>query len=295
MEIEIDPGSGFCFGVQKAIERAEEELNSQDSIYCLGEIVHNDAEIHRLNKRGLKTISHEQFKKLHDISVLIRAHGEPPETYEIAKKNHINMIDATCPIVSKLQNRIKTCYDEILDEGGQIVIYGKEGHPEVLGLVGQTQGKAIVITGEDNIDRIDFKRPIYLYSQTTKSKVGFRKIQKTIKDKIKEQKNGSSLHFLAHQTLCGQVSNREPGLKKFARNHDTIIFASGTNSSNGKMLYEVCKSVNENSYFVSSVSEVTRVMITGSASVGISGATSTPSWLLEEVAEKVKQLTRIQR
>ena len=290
MEIEIDPHSGFCFGVKKAIERAEKELHSRESIYCLGEIVHNNAEIHRLNKRGLKTITHDEFKKLHDISVLIRAHGEPPETYEIAKKNHINLIDATCPIVSKLQDRIKTCYDEILDEGGQIVIYGKEGHPEVLGLVGQTQGKAIVITGEENIDRVDFKRPIYLYSQTTKSKSGFGKVRDAIEKKMKNASGNINLHFLAHRTLCGEVSNREPDLKKFAKSHDVIIFASGTNSSNGKMLYDVCKKVNPKSFFVSNVAEVNKAMVEGFQSIGISGATSTPSWLLKEVAEKVKQL-----
>jgi len=291
MEIEIDPRSGFCFGVKKAIERAEEELNSRESIYCLGEIVHNDEEIHRLNKKGLKTITHNDFIKLHDISVLIRAHGEPPETYKIAKKNNIKLIDSTCPIVSKLQNRIKTCYDEILDEGGQIVIYGKEGHPEVLGLVGQTHGKAIVVTGEENVDRIDFSRPVYLYSQTTKSKTGFGKVRDAIEQRMKDHSSDEELHFLAHRTLCGQVSNREPGLRKFAKSHDAILFASGTNSSNGKMLYDVCKQVNPNSYFVSSLAEVKKYMIAGCKTIGISGATSTPSWLLKEVAEKVRYLS----
>lgn len=290
MKVEIDPHSGFCFGVKKAIERAEKELETHKSIYCLGEIVHNDEEIHRLNNKGLITITHKEFKDLKNASVLIRAHGEPPETYEIAKNNNIQLIDTTCPIVSKLQNSIKTCFDEILDEQGQIVIYGKEGHPEVLGLVGQTQGKAIVVSGEENINRIDFSKPVYLYSQTTKSKVGFSKIQKTIQNKIKDQNRGERLHFIAHRTLCGQVSNREPGLRKFARSHDTIIFASGTNSSNGKMLFDVCKSVNPKSFFVSSSAEVMPEMITGSKSVGVAGATSTPSWLLQDVADKVRQL-----
>jgi len=290
MKVEIDPRSGFCFGVKKAIERAEDEVSSHETIYCLGEIVHNDEEISRLSKKGLKTITHDDFINLHNVSVLIRAHGEPPETYEIAKKNNINLIDATCPIVSKLQNRIKTCYDEIIDEGGQIVIYGKEGHPEVLGLVGQTHGKAIVVTDPENVDRIDFTRPVYLYSQTTKSKFGFEEVRDTIKKMMKKNGGNKKLHFLAHRTLCGEVSNREPELKIFAESHDAIIFASGTNSSNGKMLYDVCKQVNPNSYFVSKAEEVRKVMVEGCRTIGISGATSTPSWLLEEVAKRVKQL-----
>jgi len=275
--------------VQKAIERAEKELNSQDSIYCLGEIVHNDAEIHRLNKRGLKTITHDEFKKLHDISVLIRAHGEPPETYKIAKRNHIKLVDATCPIVSKLQNRIKTCYDEILDEGGQIVIYGKKGHAEVNGLVGQTGGRAIVVEDSKDLDKVDFSKPINLFSQTTKSITGFHKIKSIIEENIE---NNDEENFISNDTICRQVASRGDDLPKFARAHDIIIFVSGKKSSNGKMLHEICRKENKRSYFVSDIEDIKTEWFKHEDTIGICGATSTPMWLMNKIAEYIQTLEK---
>ena len=287
MKVEIDPNAGFCFGVKNTIERAEKELEEGNSIYCLGEMVHNDEEIRRLESLGLVTIDFEYFKTLKNAKVLIRAHGEPPETYQIAKKNNIELIDTTCPIVSRLQNRIRTCNDEIIGEKGQIIIFGKEGHAEVVGLVGQTGGDAIVISQIEDLDQIDFARPVYLYSQTTKSKKEFGKIKKEIeKRKLKYGHLGDS-HFKSYQTICGQVSNREPNLIVFAKKHDIILFVSGKKSSNGKMLFEVCKKVNPNSHFISSPGEVEIDMVKGHNTVGISGATSTPTWLLKDVASKV--------
>ena len=290
MKVEIDQDAGFCFGVQKTIEQAEKELLKEGKIYCLGEIVHNDEEIHRLKTKGLITIGYEEFRNLKNTRVLIRAHGEPPETYEIAKQNNIQLIDTTCPIVSRLQNRIKTCYDEILDENGQIVIFGKVGHPEVVGLIGQTNGRAMAVSIEADLDQIDFTKPIYLYSQTTRSKKGFKQIKKEITRRLKAAGNQDTLYLMAHQTICGQVSNREPNLIDFAKKHDAILFASGKKSSNGKMLYEICKRENPNSYFISSADDVETDMIKNCKTVGVSGATSTPSWLLQDVANKVSSL-----
>lgn len=288
MKIELDIHAGFCFGVKKTIEKAESELKQGNSIYCLGEMVHNDEEINRLESKGLKTINYEQFRKLKNARVLIRAHGEPPETYETARNNNLELIDTTCPIVSRLQNKIRTCYDEIMDDKGQIVIYGKEGHAEVVGLVGQTHGKAVVINNINDLDQLDIDLPVYLYSQTTKSKKGFNEIKKEIERRLLEAGKNRKIHLIAHQTICGQVANREPALRQFSKNHDVIFFVSGKKSSNGRMLYEVCKKVNPNSFFISNAGEVQKSMIKGARSAGISGATSTPTWLLKDVEKMIR-------
>ncbi len=288
MKIELDIKAGFCFGVKKTIERAETELSEGNSIFCLGEMVHNDEEINRLEAKGLKTIHYKEFQSLKNSSILIRAHGEPPETYKIAEENNLELIDTTCPIVSRLQDKIKACYDKIDNDKGQIVIYGKEGHAEVIGLVGQTQGKAIIVNKLEDLEKISLEKPIYLYSQTTKSKKGFNLIKKEIEKRLQKEGKSKKLYLIAHQTICGEVANREPNLKIFAKNHDVILFVSGKKSSNGRMLYEVCKNVNSNSYFISNPGEVEENMIAGAQSVGISGATSTPTWLLKDVEKMIR-------
>ncbi len=285
MKITIDAESGFCFGVVFAIQMAEAELDVSGNLYCLGDIVHNNMEVERLTRKGLKIINHEQLKELHDCKVLIRAHGEPPETYKIAISNNIELIDASCPVVLKLQNRVRNSYEDIRKNNGQVVIYGETGHAEVNGLVGQTGGEAIILTGEQDIDKIDFSRPVYLFSQTTKSTVGFEHIRNVIEERVKSVKGViESQDFIANDTICRQVSNREPQLEKFSREHDVIVFVSGKKSSNGKALFGVCKSVNANTYFVSETSEIQSEWIENAGTVGICGATSTPMWLMEDVA-----------
>jgi len=290
MKITIDTESGFCFGVVFAIQMAEDELDKSGSLYCLGDIVHNNMEIERLTAKGLKIINHEQLKELHDCTVLIRAHGEPPETYQTAIKNNIELIDASCPVVLKLQNRVRTSFEAHEDDNRQIVIYGEEGHAEVNGLVGQTSGKAIIVRNEADIGRIDFSQPIHFFSQTTKSSAGFSKMKKVIEDKVVEIYGGEASHyFSANDTICRQVSNREPQLKTFSAQHDVIVFVSGQKSSNGKALYGVCNQVNPRAYFISSPDEIDMAWFKSTDSVGICGATSTPMWLMEEVAEKLRQ------
>ncbi len=289
MKITIDAESGFCFGVVFAIQMAEAELDVSGNLYCLGDIVHNNMEVERLTRKGLKIINHEQLKELHDCKVLIRAHGEPPETYKIAISNNIELIDASCPVVLKLQNRVRNSYEDIRKNNGQVVIYGETGHAEVNGLVGQTGGEAIILTGEQDIDKIDFSRPVYLFSQTTKSTVGFEHIRNVIEERVKSVKGViESQDFIANDTICRQVSNREPQLEKFATQHDVIVFVSGKKSSNGKALFGVCKSVNTNTYFVSETSEIQSEWFINADSVGICGATSTPMWLMEDVAAYLK-------
>ena len=285
MKITIDSESGFCFGVVFAIQMAEAELDESGSLYCLGDIVHNNMEVERLSRKGLKIINHEQLKELRDCKVLIRAHGEPPETYQIAIKNNIELIDASCPVVLKLQNRVRSSFEEIGKHNGQVVIYGETGHAEVNGLVGQTGGEAIIITGESDLHKIDFSRPVYLFSQTTKSTEGFEKIRSVIEQRVREVRgNVETEDFIANDTICRQVSNREPQLEKFAARHDVIIFVSGKKSSNGKALYGVCKAVNPDTYFVSEVAEIQPEWFQKAETVGICGATSTPMWLMEDVA-----------
>lgn len=275
--IEIDKGSGFCFGVTTAINKAEEELNRGVPLYCLGDIVHNDQECERLEKMGLITINHDEFARLKNVKVLLRAHGEPPETYAIAKRNNIEIIDATCPVVLRLQKRIKQEYDN--NESGrekQIVIYGKNGHAEVLGLVGQTNGKAIVIEKLEEVDKIDLSKDIRLYSQTTKSLDEFRQIVSYIENNISE---GAS--FLYFDTICRQVANRMPNIREFAASHDVVLFVCGHKSSNGKILFHECKSVNPKTYQVDKPEEIEHSWFYGAKSIGICGATSTPKWLMD--------------
>ncbi len=289
MKISIDSNSGFCFGVVYAIQKAEEELDLSGKLYCLGDIVHNNKEVERLNAKGLKVIDHDTLKSLHDCKVLIRAHGEPPETYEIALKNNIELIDASCPVVLKLQHRVRTSFDAIEDEDGQIVIYGEPGHAEVNGLLGQTLGKAIIVKNEEDLFKIDFSKPVNLFSQTTKSSSGFLKMKNLIEERSHKQmeKEVTDEFLVSNDTICRQVSNREPHLKKFSENHDVILFVSGKKSSNGKALYEVCKSINPNSYFISDEDEIDIKWLKKDDNVGICGATSTPMWLMEKVAERL--------
>jgi len=278
VNIEIDSGSGFCFGVTTAIQKAEEELAKGNTLYCLGDIVHNGQECERLKKMGLITINHEEFALLHDVKVLLRAHGEPPATYELAKKNNIEIIDATCPVVLRLQKRIKQEYDHTTDNNPkQIVIYGKNGHAEVLGLVGQTCGEAIVIEGLSEVYRLDFNKDIRLYSQTTKSLDEFRQIVEYIKEHISPDAT-----FEYHDTICRQVANRMPNIRNFAASHDLIFFVCGRKSSNGKILFQECKKVNTHSVLIDQPEEIDRNLLKGVQSIGICGATSTPKWLMED-------------
>jgi 4-hydroxy-3-methylbut-2-enyl diphosphate reductase len=278
VNIEIDSGSGFCFGVTTAIQKAEEELAKGNMLYCLGDIVHNGQECERLKRMGLITINHEEFAQLHNVKVLLRAHGEPPETYELAKKNNIEIIDATCPVVLRLQQRIKREFDNTADSSNkQIVIYGKNGHAEVLGLVGQTRGQAIVIENLSEVNRLDFSKDIRLYSQTTKSLDEFRQIVAYIKEHISPEAS-----FEYYDTICRQVANRMPNIQTFAASHDLVFFVCGRKSSNGKILFQECKKVNPNTFLIDQPEEIDRKMLVGATSIGICGATSTPKWLMEE-------------
>lgn len=282
VNIEIDSGSGFCFGVTTAIQKAEEELAKGNKLYCLGDIVHNGQECERLKKMGLITINHEEFAQLHNVKVLLRAHGEPPATYKLARKNHIEIIDATCPVVLRLQKRIKQEYDT--PDNKQIVIYGKNGHAEVLGLVGQTHGEAIVIEGIAEVNRLDFSKNIRLYSQTTKSLDEFRQIVEYIKEHISPDAT-----FEYHDTICRQVANRMPNIRTFAASHDLVFFVCGRKSSNGKILYHECKKVNANTYLIDQPEEIDRNLLDGVKSIGICGATSTPKWLMEECKKVISE------
>lgn len=279
MIIEVDKVSGFCPGVVSAIKKAEDHLKEANQLYCLGDIVHNSQEVQRLEERGLVTIENEQFETLHDTTVLLRAHGEPPQTYEHAEKNNIQIIDATCPVVLQLQRKIRGMY-EAEGDSVQIVIFGKMGHAEVNGLVGQTEGKAIVVERLSDIEKIDFARPIRLYSQTTMSVDAFRQIALEISGKMKKPED-----FKFFDTICRQVANRIPHMKEFASQHDVVLLVSGKKSSNGKALFEVCKSVNERSYLISHPEDVNIEMLKDVESVGICGATSTPRWQMEEIRQ----------
>lgn len=285
MKVEIDENSGYCFGVEFAIQMAEDEMMEGQELYCLGDIVHNSMEVERLYKKGLRTITREDLKDLRDCKVLIRAHGEPPETYQIAIDNNIELIDASCPVVLKLQNRVKNAYDQVKKKDGQLVIYGKPGHAEVIGLTGQTANEAIIVTGEQDLDKVDFSRPITLYSQTTKSTKGFYDLKEIIEDRIKDSGMLSiEEDFSANDSICRQVSNREPHMEKFSQKHNVILFVAGRKSSNGKALYNVCLSFNPRSYFIENEGEIDLSWINPDDSVGICGATSTPTWLMEQVA-----------
>ena len=308
LQIEIDNGSGFCFGVTTAIKKAEEELAKGTKLYCLGDIVHNSMEVERLTKKGLITINHEQMRDLHNVKVLLRAHGEPPETYELAKRNNIEIIDATCPVVLALQRRIKSQYEKgyqsingSLDKEdtvtippsssksgreASIVIFGKNGHAEVLGLVGQTHSHAIVIEKFEDVKALDFNHDIYLYSQTTKSLDEFHKIIDYIQSHI-----SPTAKFQSFDTICRQVANRMPNISSFAARHDLILFVAGRKSSNGKVLFHECLSVNPNSHQVESADEIDMKWFEGVQTVGICGATSTPKWLMEECRDEILRHT----
>lgn len=289
MLISIDKKAGFCSGVKKAIQRAEEELSESGSLYCLGQIVHNEEEEQRLKAMGLKVIGHEELKKLNNTRVLIRAHGEPPETYRIAAENNIELIDATCPVVLRLQQKIKKSFENGLHTNSQIVIYGKINHPEVIGLNGQIKNEAILIEGPDDIDKIDFSKPVCLFAQTTKNKSVYQEIIRKIEDKGKLSRP-ANLHFSSTNSICGQVSNREEHLKQFARSNDVVIFVGGENSSNGKYLFSVCKAENQDSYYIGGPEAVNEAWFLNKKTAGITGATSTPDWLLKSVASKISKL-----
>ena len=293
IQIEIDNGSGFCFGVTTAIKKAEEELAKGTTLYCLGDIVHNGMECERLRNMGLITINHEEMRQLHDVKVLLRAHGEPPETYELARRNNIEIIDATCPVVLQLQKRIKTQFDESRNvESGmrnentpQIVIFGKKGHAEVLGLVGQTQSNAIVIESFDEVTKLDFSRDIYLYSQTTKSLDEFHRIIDYIQSHIT-----SGATFKSFDTICRSVANRMPNISQFATKHDLILFVCGRKSSNGKVLFNECLRVNPNSHLIEDPQEILSEWLENIKTVGICGATSTPRWLMEQCRDAILKM-----
>jgi 4-hydroxy-3-methylbut-2-enyl diphosphate reductase len=302
--VEIDDGSGFCFGVTTAIKKAEEELAAGGTLYCLGDIVHNGMECERLRKLGLITINHEEMSQLHHVKVLLRAHGEPPETYELARRNNIEIIDATCPVVLQLQKKIKRQYEAPLSSpegdtkasprgglegaGASIVIFGKRGHAEVLGLVGQTQGKAIVIESFDEVEKLDYTKDIYLYSQTTKSLDEFHRIIEYIQAHI-----APNATFRSFDTICRSVANRMPNISSFANRHDLILFVCGRKSSNGKVLFSECKRVNDNTHLIEGPDEIDPAWLDGIKTVGICGATSTPKWLMEQCSDRIKELSTL--
>ena len=283
MDIRIDDNAGYCFGVVKAIGAAEEELRRDGSLYCLGDIVHNSAEVERLSQKGLRVINHDTMRQLGGKKVLIRAHGEPPSTYRTADELGIHLVDATCPIVLALQSRIKRGYEEMKECGGQVVIFGRPGHAEVIGLNGQTDGTAIIVSNPDEIDAIDFSRPIRLYSQTTKSREDYMRLTANIRQHLP-----AGADFTAYDTICNSVAGRTKALAAFAREVDVLLFVAGANSSNGHYLYEYCRSVQPRTYLVGSAAEVQHEWLEGAESIGISGATSTPRWLMEEVAEQLR-------
>jgi 4-hydroxy-3-methylbut-2-enyl diphosphate reductase len=290
MEVKIDENSGYCFGVEFAIQMAEDEMK-EGKLYCLGDIVHNSMEVKRLNEKGLVIIDHEQLKDIKDAKVLIRAHGEPPETYKLALNNNIELVDASCPVVLKLQHRVKIAYDKMDQANGQIVIYGKEGHAEVIGLTGQTSEEAIVVMTDEDLEKIDFSKPVTLFSQTTKSTKGFYRIRAMIEERIKAEKGElQEIDFNANDSICRQVSNREPQLERFASQNDVIVFVSGKKSSNGRALYNVCLQENPRSYFVENEDEIDKTWFKSADKVGICGATSTPMWLMKNVSKLLEEL-----
>jgi 4-hydroxy-3-methylbut-2-enyl diphosphate reductase len=285
IQVEIDKSSGFCFGVTRTITKAEEELAASGTLYCLGDIVHNSMEVDRLHRKGLITIDHKQLKQLHDVKVLLRAHGEPPETYEIARENNIEIIDATCPVVLQLHKRIKKQY--LNNPNAQIVIFGKNGHAEVLGLVGQTQGKAIVVENIEDVKKLDLSCDTYLYSQTTKNLNEFHRIIEYIQEHIAPE-----AIFKSFDTICRQVANRMPHIAEFASLHDLVLFVCGKKSSNGKVLFHECLRVNPNSYLIDRPEDIQKICLKDVHSIGICGATSTPKWLMEKCADYVRLYTR---
>lgn len=291
MVVEIDKQSGFCFGVQNAVEIAEKALLNGEKVFSLGPIVHNDKEVERLSTLGLVSVDHAQFGKLSNCKVLIRAHGEPPETYTIAHNNNITIIEATCPIVKRLQSRIRETWLKTKEGNGQVVIFGKAGHAEVVGLQGQIHNEGILVSGPADIGKIDVTRPVFLFSQTTMSVKEYRNLTDILLEKMKDTGiTEPDKNLNLNKTICGQVSNREPHLKAFAKKHDAIVFVSGKESSNGKMLYSVCRSINPETHFVSSEEELEMSWFKGKNSVGICGATSTPKWLIENIRDIISNI-----
>ena len=288
MKITIDSDSGFCFGVEKAIEVAEQRLKDSGKLYSLGQIVHNEEEIERLERKGMVTIGHDKLSNAGDAEILLRAHGEPPETYKIAKEKNLKIIDATCPIVVKLQKRVKKAYEEMKTVGGQVAVFGKKDHPEAIGLAGQTANTAIIIETPEEANLIDVSKPLRLFAQTTKNKYEYEMLVEALKIRYKE--NGNPQDFIHYNTVCKLVSGRGDHLKEFCSENDVVIFISGKNSSNGKYLFGVCKSVNRSSYHISSPDELNREWFENTETVGISGATSTPKWLMEKVADSIRSL-----
>ena len=294
IKIEIDSDSGFCFGVVRVIKLAEKTLDEDGKLFCLGDIVHNNRELDRLKGRGLVVIDYDEFKQLKNCKVLIRAHGEPPDTYQIAEKNNIELIDGTCPVVLRLQQRIKEKYEILKPDNGQIVVYGKKGHAEVRGLTGHTDNKAIIVETMEDLEVLDISRPLHLFAQTTKSKEGYSNIVGKIKE-MYQTGTDKKIYLHCTDSICAQVSARSAKIREFCTKHDVIVFVSGEKSSNGKILFEVCKKENSNSYFVSNEDQIKGFWFTNAKSVGICGATSTPKWLMEEVAEVIKKLISINR
>lgn len=289
MIVDIEKNSGFCFGVQHAIQLTEEALKSGEKIYCLGHIVHNEAEVKRLEELGLKTIGHNEFRKLKNSKVVIRAHGEPPETYKIARENNMEIIEATCPIVSRIQEKVRSHFENT-GNNVQNLIYGKKEHAEVVGLLGQTKGHSILISDLADIDQIDFSKPSEIFSQTTRSREKYSELIREIRKRYKKEGYEPVKMLTVNNTICGQVANREPQLRNFSRQHDVIIFVSGKRSSNGRMLYEVCSKINSRTYFVSGTDEIDDAWFDKVATVGVCGATSTPKWLINKVAEKIRMI-----
>ncbi len=287
-QIEIDSGSGFCFGVTTAIQKAEEELAKGNTLYCLGDIVHNGMECDRLRQMGLITINHDEMRQLRDVKVLLRAHGEPPATYELARQNHIEIIDATCPVVLQLQKKIKRQFEANSQQptaNSQIVIFGKNGHAEVLGLVGQTQSTAIVIESFEDVRKLDFSRDIYLYSQTTKSLDEFQRIIEYIRQHMSPEAT-----FKSFDTICRNVANRMPNITQFAKRHDLVLFVCGRKSSNGRVLYNECLRVNANTHLIEGPAEIDASWLRNVKTIGICGATSTPKWLMEQCRDAILQM-----
>jgi 4-hydroxy-3-methylbut-2-en-1-yl diphosphate reductase len=291
MIIETDSNSGFCFGVRNAVSIAEEALFNGERVFSLGPIVHNDKEVDRLASLGLLSINHEEFETLRDCKVLIRAHGEPPETYLTAGRNNIEIIEATCPIVKKLQSRIRQAWMKTKEGAGQVVIYGKPGHAEVIGLLGQIRNEGMLASGMEDVPKIDITKPVYLFAQTTMSITDYKRFAGLLRSLMTEKGIDPEENLIVHRTICGQVSNREPQLRTFAGKHDVVVFVSGKESSNGRMLYSVCKSVNPDTHFISSPEEIDKSWFSGKKSAGICGATSTPKWLIEKTREAILILT----
>lgn len=287
MRVSIDPGSGFCFGVDKAIQTAIAELEKGNTVYCLGELVHNQVQMDQFKAKGLKIISISDFSALRGEKVIVRAHGEPPETFQLAKDSGINVINATCPIVTRLQQRINETFLSSENTDAQIVIYGKSGHAEVVGLVGNAGNQAIIINNESELEKINFQKPVYLFSQTTMDSEGYEAIGNAIKNRMNE--SGNTL-LTIHKSVCKQVSGRAPALRKFASDHDVIIFAGGNNSANGSWLFNICKEVNSKSYYVNDIEDIDNEWFEDCATVGVSGATSTPGWLIEKIAGLIESI-----